>query len=146
MGMVEEVKAYIMASSLAGNPWIDPAATPATGNLFQYFLPDGANIPDRACGLHQAEGRGEQRTLGNKVAWVRPRLTVVNRVAKTDGWPVAIQDSEAIRDLLQLVTDATLSGTYYLAIRPVGNPYQSGLDPSSRPLVTCHYDIDKYLS
>lgn len=143
MGMTEEIKAYILASSLGNNPWIDPDVNNATGNLFRDFLPPQG--PDRAACLYQIPGAPDQRGLGNTIMWTNPRLRVRVRGVAND-FAAAKLDSYHIRDLLKVVTNQTVSGTFYMAIRPVGDPAAEALDPASRPIFYTEYEVMKYPS
>lgn len=143
MGMVEEIRAYILASSLGGNPWIDPDSNAATGNIYRDFFPP--NSPDRALCVYQLPGLPDQRGLGNSVMWENPRLKVATRSASID-YATAKLDSEHVRDLLKAVTNKSVSGTFYMAIRPAGKPAAEALDPNNRPIFYTEYDVMKYPS
>jgi len=142
MGMVEEIKTYVLAQ--IGAPWIDPTVDDANGNIFLDFLPPSA--PDRSCGIFQLPGSPPQRGLGNTVMWYNPRLKIVNRTSIAGGYAQAKLDGEIIRDLLQAVTNKTVSGTFYMSVRPVGEPSAAVLDPSNRPLFSLEYEVMKYPS
>jgi Bacteriophage minor capsid protein len=142
--MVEEVKSYILASSLGGNPWIDPAnGANVAGNIFLYFMPSDG--PDQVCVLYQDPGKQPQLALGGTVAWYNPRLRIVNRAA-IGNFSQAQLDAEHIRDLLLAVANQSLSTTRYLKIMPAGEPRAESLDPSNRPLFVTEYEVMKYFS
>lgn len=143
MGMTEEIKAYILASSLGGNPWLDPDVNAGTGNIFRDFFPSSA--PDRSVCLYQLPGAPDQRGLGNTIMWVNPRLRIRVRGVVND-FAAAKLDSYHIRDLLKTVTNQTVSGTFYMAIRPVGEPAADALDPNNRPVFYTEYEVMKYPS
>ena len=142
MGMTEEIKAYILAH--VGNPWIDPNVDNANGNIFRDFFPPSS--PDRSCVVYQLPGSPPQRGLGNTVMWYNPRLKIVTRTSVSGGFEQAKLDAEHIRDVLHVVTNQTVSGTFYLAIRPSGEPTASALDASSRPSFSTEYEVMKYPS
>lgn len=147
MGMVEEVQAYILANFSPSGQWIDPNVDNKTGNIFTNFLPESS--PDRSCLLVQLPGSAPQKGLGGTIMWYNPRLQVVNRTASlvnSGGYDVAKLDASKIRDLLLGVVNKFLSGTWYLEIKPDGEPMAESLDPSSRPLVTTEYTVMKYFS
>lgn len=144
MGMVEEVKAFILASSLGGNPWIDPAnGTNANGNIFLRFFP--SDSVDRSCTLYQDAGKPPQLAQGGTVAWYNPRLRVVNRSSMGD-YTTAEKDAAQIRDILLAVVNQPLSGTRYMKLMPLGEPRAEQLDPSNRPLFAVEYDVMKMFS
>lgn len=143
MGMTEEIKAYVLASSLGGNPWIDPDADEVNGNIFSDFFPPSA--PDRAAAVYQLPGSPNQRGLGNTVMWENPRLRIRVRAA-ANSFAEAKLDSDHIRDLLRAVTNQPVSGTFYLAIRPSGEPAVEALDPSNRPVFYTEYEVMKHPS
>lgn len=142
MGMTEEIKAYILAQ--VGAPWVDPDVDATSGNIYREFFPPGS--PDRACAVYQLPGSPPQRGLGNTVMWYNPRLKVVTRDSSVAGYEQAKLDSERIRDVLHVVTNQNVSGIFYMAIRPVGEPGAASLDPSNRPLFSTEYEVMKYPS
>jgi hypothetical protein len=142
MGMTEEIKAYILASSLGNNPWIDPVANSTTGNIFENFRPGS---PDRVCCLYQLPGGRPQLGLGGTVMWYNPRLQVVTRGAVNDHVTAKL-DAAQIRDLLIGVVNTSLSGTRYLRIVPDGEPVALALDANNRPLYSTEYSVMKYAS
>lgn len=141
--MVEEIKTFVLASSLGGNPWIDPNTDNANGNIFRDFFPPDA--PDRGVCIYQLPGSPDQRGLGNTIMWENPRMRIRVR-GPVNGFAQAKLDSEHIRDLLKVVTNQTVSGTFYMAIRPSGKPAAEALDPTSRPIFYTEYEVMKYPS
>jgi len=141
--MVEEIKAFILASSLGSNPWIDPNVDNTNGNIFRDFFPSSA--PDRAAALYQLPGAPQQRGLGNTVMWENPRLRVRIR-GPVNNFVEAKLDSDHIRDLLRVVTNQMVNGTFYMSIRPAGEPAAESLDPNNRPVYYTEYEIMKYPS
>lgn len=134
MGMVEEVGTYLIAQL----SWaIDPSVSPATGNVFYTDLPIQ---PPEAMALYQLAGQPPKYTLGAQMAWVNPRLRVINRHSTIEG---AFSDAKGVFDALKTVTGVLLSGTRYIAIRPTGVPEEMGPDPSNLQRVTCVYDVMK---
>lgn len=142
--MVEEVKSYILTSSLGGNPWIDPDVDNVNGNLYRNFFPPSPS-PDRALCVYQLPGNPDQRSLGNVLAWENPRLKISVRSPRGN-YDQAKLDSAHIRDLLRAVTNRTVSGIFYMSIRPSGQPAAEALDPSSRPIFYTEYEVMKYPS
>lgn len=144
MGMTEEIKAYILAAVIpGGNPWIDPDVDSTNGNIFRNFFPP--DVPDRAMCLYQMPGGPDQRGLGNTIMWENPRLRVSVRGAISD-FEEAKLDSFHIRDLLKVVTNKTVSGIYYMSMRPAGEPAAESLDPTNRPIFYTEYEVMKYPS
>ena len=142
MGMVEEIKAYILAQ--IGSPWIDPDLDAVNGNIYRDFFPP-APSPDRSLCVYQLPGAPDQRGLGNTIMWENPRLKISVRGDVLD-YATPKLDSEHIRDVLKAVTNKSVSGTFYMAIRPVGKPAAEALDPTSRPIFYMEYEVMKYPS
>ena len=142
MGMTEEIKAYIL--SQIGSPWIDPDVDSVNGNIYRDFFPP-APTPDRAMCIYQLPGSPDQRGLGNTVMWENPRLKISVRGVVND-FATPKQDSETARDVLRRVTNTLVSGTFYMAIRPAGQPAAEALDPTNRPIFYLEYEVMKYPS
>lgn len=138
--MVEEVIAYIAANI---SQWIPADGVSVNGNLTKDFRP---NDPDMMCTVYQFPGAPPQRGMGNTIQWYNPRLQIVNRRSVADGFPAAKLDARNIKNLLEAVTNRSLSGTFYMAIRADGEPSAQAIDPSSRPVYVTDYSVMKYAS
>ena len=126
MPMVQDIAKYIVANI---GTWIDPTVTPATGNIFMEQQP---TVPDQSICVYQLPGNRPKRTLGGRYAWEEPRLRVVNRVSEAQGYGVAASDAKAIWDLLRVVVNQMVNGTFYMILDPAGSPAPQQLDPNNQ--------------
>ena len=139
--MVQDIVKYIVAN--IGSTWIDPAVTPATGNIFMEMMP---TVPDQASCVYQLPGNAPVRTLGRNDAWEEPRLRVTNRVSEAQGFGQAETDAKAIWNLLRIVANQTVNGVFYMKLTSLGTPAPELLDPSNRPVYVQDYAVMKYYS
>jgi hypothetical protein len=138
--MVQDITAYIVAN--IGGTWIDPDASADTGNIFQQFLPGS---PDKACAVYEGKGKETKLTFGGLRAWEEPSLKVVTRASTADGWGVASSDALAIWNLLDVVVNKTIGGSFYMRLHADGKPEAQALDVNNRPLYVQTYSVMKYL-
>jgi Bacteriophage minor capsid protein len=136
--MCEELAAYI-AAHVAGFSFSLDGSTPGT-NIFIHRQPPS---PDQSLTLYQYTGAKPQLTLGRTVAWVNPRLQVINRASEAQGVQQAFADAKSVYDLLIAVVDQSVGGTAYISILPSGEPQELGPDPSNRQRVVTSYDVMK---
>lgn len=135
MSLLDEVGTYLAANSIG---------TLGT-NMFLGFLPD---TPDACVALYETGGQEPVRAMrsaaGQPVA-SRPRLQVVCR-ADQYNYQTARAKSKAVAALLDGLGDTTLSGTRYLWVGAVQEPFLMGRDDSGRVQIAQNFDVVKELS
>lgn len=133
--MLDEIGTYLAANSIG---------TLGT-NLFKGLLPD---LPDACVALYETGGlepiRAMRSAPGQPVA-SRPRLQVVCRNTQYE-YAAARAKAQAIYVLLEGLGDTTLSGTRYLWIGAVQEPFLMGRDDAGRVQVAQNFDVTKELS
>lgn len=140
MSMVEEVGTLLDAQF----SWLTlPSNTGpgVPGSLFLNELPDGAQ--DSAVAIYQYGGEDLEETLNNTAVYEKPRLQVLVRDPNVEE---AFIRSYQILKFLRLQVSVTLSGVYYIKIKPLGTPAELGPDPQDRQRVSVNYSVWKNLS
>ena len=133
--MLDEIGTYLAANGIG---------TVGT-NLFKGFMPD---LPDAVVVLYETGGLAPYRAMrsapGQPVA-TRPRLQVVCRNTQYE-YAVARAKAQAVYVLLEGFGDQTLSGTRYLWIAAVQEPFMMGRDVTGRVQVAQNFDVVKEIS
>ena len=115
-----------------------------TGNLFLGILPDE---PDEASAVYEYGGRSPQYTQDSTgPAWEYARVHVVSRGPKPPtpaGYKVVRQKIREIYDSLASVTNLTIDGVQYLAIRPIQEPFDLERDDKQRVVFAFNVEIWK---
>lgn len=140
MTMVEEVGTLLDAQF----SWLTLPSNTAPGvpgSLFLGQLPDGAQ--DSAVAIYQYGGEDLEEALNNSVLYEKPRLQVLVRDML---YEEAFSRSYKILKFLRQQVSVTLSGVYYLKIKPLGTPAELGPDPQDRQRVSVNYSVWKDLS
>ena len=132
MALLTDVGAYLDAQ-------VSAVSLAAGTNLFYGRLPD---TPDTCVALYETGGQSPNDTMGNNTAPVleNPRIQIV---ARADDYASAASLIGDCWDKLQLVSNETLSSTYYARISAVQSPFALERDSQDRMVMVCNFQIIK---
>ena len=132
MALLTDVGAYLDAQ-------VSAASLAAGTNLFYGRLPDA---PDTCVALYETGGGVPDDTMGNSSAPVfeNPRVQIVVRA---DDYATAATLIGDCWDKLQLISNETLSSTYYARISAVQSPFALERDSQDRMVMACNFQIIK---
>ena len=107
-------------------------------NVFKNRFP--AESTNTAIALYETGGAPPlQEFAGSDVTYMRrPNLQVVSR---STAYATARANAEVVYNRLTPVSNSTLSGTTYVSIDPLQEPFDVGTDPEGRHLVSCNYTV-----
>ena len=132
MATITDVGAYLDTN-------VSNVSLTAGTNLFYGRLPDS---PDTCVALYETGGQAPDDTMGNNSAPVfeNPRIQLVVRASAYATASALIQDCW---DKLMLVTNETLSSTYYARISAVSSPFALDRDSQDIMVLACNFQIIK---
>lgn len=118
---------------------IDTGSTLTVGtNLFKGLMPDE---PIECACVYEYAGEPPRESMGNAPGQVeRPRIQVVSRSVTYVG---ARDRAQTIWNILQQVTDASLSGVRYLRVQPMSSPFLMGRDENRNVKVVFNCVVEK---
>lgn len=132
MGMVEEVGAFLAASSTR--------FTIGT-NLYLNFLPDE---PATATALFETPGPGPLDTFSKAAAIEQPRVQLVCRSSGDNTGPtIARANIDVAFTTLHSVANQVLSGSTYLRIAAVQSPFLLDRDPRGRVEFAVNFEAQR---
>lgn len=107
------------------------------------FLQDVPAQPDALVAVIEYPGRGPVGTHDDPASIEVPRFQVYARAAQYDA-AAARASAEAAYKALRAVTNQTLSGTFYLAIRALQSPFLLHRDENQRVVFAVNFEATKY--
>ena len=132
MALLTDVGSYLVSN-------VSAVSLTAGSNLFYGRLKDS---PDTCVAIYETGGQTPDDTMGNNTAPVleNPRIQIVARAGSYATAATLIGD---IWDKLQLVSNETLTATYYARISATQSPFALERDSQDRMVMACNFQIIK---
>lgn len=137
MAILNEIAAYVAAQTTSFS------AGPHASKIEIWIGQFPADQRGTAVALFEPGGAPPVFTFGANPMVERPSVQVVSR---STSYATARTNAKTIYSLLAAVEDATLSGTVYTRITPSQSPFDMGMDPDDRHLISCNYIAEKEVS
>lgn len=130
MGLLEEVGTYLDTSSTRF----------ALGtSLFLGILPDASTIAGTAAAIIETGGSPPQHTLGStRPAW---EVATVQLLCRSTSPVTARANADAAWDILDQVSNQTLSPSTYLRISALQSPFLAWRDDLARPVYAANFEV-----